>query len=113
MKESSAATRVHATVARSAGWDELSELATMRLLGLLCPLRRRGDRNEQRERRKREEPGHVEVEPVRQHELEAEDDRRCERGELERRLAAGGERGGGPGEDGARPQRPPGAPEGR
>src|SRR2546423_11440780 len=91
MKESSAATSVHATVARSAGWDELSELATMRLLGLLCPLRRRGDRNEQRERRKREEPGHVEVEPVRQHELEAEDDRRCERRELERRLAAGDE----------------------
>src|SRR5687768_12954442 len=39
-----------------------------------------------------EEPGDVEVEPVRQHELEADQDRGGERGELQDRLAARHER---------------------
>src|SRR3954470_9201288 len=49
---------------------------------------RLGDRREHGEGGEREEPRQVEVEPVRQHDLEAEQQRGGERGELERRLAA-------------------------
>src|SRR3954451_14225686 len=48
---------------------------------------RLGGRREHGEGGEREEPRQVEVEPVRQHELEAEQQRCGERGELERRLA--------------------------
>src|SRR4051812_38191706 len=48
---------------------------------------RLGGRREHGEGGEREEPRQVEVEPVRQHDLEAEQQRGGERGELERRLA--------------------------
>src|SRR6187397_3025850 len=42
-----------------------------------------GTRNQHCEGDKGEEPGDVEVEPVRQHDLEADQDGGCERGELQ------------------------------
>src|SRR5713101_1897124 len=51
-----------------------------------------GRRRERRVRDEREEPGDVEVEPVRQHELEAEQQDARQRGELKRRLAPRHER---------------------
>src|SRR3954452_17133939 len=48
---------------------------------------RLGGRREHGEGREREEPRQVEVEPVRQHELEAEQQRGGQGGELQRRLA--------------------------
>ena len=48
---------------------------------------RRAAGDQRDERDEGEEPRDVEVEPVRQHELEADEQRRGERGELERRLA--------------------------
>src|SRR5205814_10248163 len=50
--------------------------------------KRLGGRREHREGCEREEPRQVEVEPVRQHQLEAEQQGGGERGQLERRLAA-------------------------
>src|SRR6187551_3138906 len=47
-----------------------------------------GTRNQHCEGDKGEEPGDVEVEPVRQHDLEADQDGGCERGELQDRLPA-------------------------
>src|SRR5437588_5358756 len=76
----------------SAGRDQLADGASTRLL--LLHGHRHRDRSEERERDEREEPRDVEVEPVRQHELEAYEERSREGGELKGGLAAGEERGG-------------------
>src|SRR5205085_2535730 len=69
-----------ATRRRSAGRDQLASLSITlgsRLGRDTLPLRRQHD-----EREEREEPRQVEVEPVRQHELEADQERGGQRGEL-------------------------------
>src|SRR5205807_6141458 len=75
-----------ATRRPSAGRDQLASLSITlrRRLGReAVPLLSQHD-----ERDEREEPREIEVEPVRQNELEADEQRRGQRGELERRLAA-------------------------
>src|SRR4029450_7488771 len=69
----------------SAGWDELSDLALMlgprgSRLRLERPLQRRREDGEGHER---EEPGDVEIEPVGQDELEADENRGRERAQLD------------------------------
>src|SRR5919197_2772380 len=72
----------------SSGRQRFDRLTLLERHGLL----RRRRRRDQRERDEREEPREVQVEPVRQHELEADQDGGGERGEPERRAAARHER---------------------
>src|SRR5947207_1043483 len=75
-----------------AGRDQLADGASTRLL--LLHRHRHRHRSQERERDEREEPRDVEVEPMRQHELEAYEERSREGGELKGRLATGEERSG-------------------
>src|SRR5215213_11196088 len=83
-----AMTAALAATVRSAGRDQLSGLAISPLL-LLVSRAAGHRRGQQRQRREREEPRDVEVEPVRQDELGADEERTGEGGELQRRLPPG------------------------
>src|SRR5829696_5580014 len=71
-----------AATVRSAGRDQLSGLAISPLL-LLVSRAAAHRRGQQRQRREREEPRDVEVEPVRQDELGADEERERDRDEAE------------------------------
>src|SRR5438128_12417644 len=88
-RKSTIATSVAATAnGGSTGRDQLAGSVLIRGSRLGPP---RGTGCQHDERGEGEEPGDVEVEPVREGELEADQDGRGQRGELERRLAAGDE----------------------
>src|SRR5205809_4631004 len=82
--------RPTAPTAEALGGDELRDWLDISLNDALRPAGRL--RREHRVRREREEPRDVEVEPVREHELEAEQQHARQRSQLQRGLRPGYER---------------------